>query len=57
MLSLFNFIEGRSNVLITTDVTSRGFNFGKEVDTIVSYDMGKMEEEISRITRSNKRNG
>jgi superfamily II DNA/RNA helicase len=44
MLALFNYIDCKSNLLITTDVTSRGINFGKEIDSIISFDMGDREE-------------
>jgi superfamily II DNA/RNA helicase len=44
MLALFDFCSGRNNLLITTDITSRGLNFGKEVDTIISFDMDTKKE-------------
>ena len=57
MLVLLNFQQGASNVLISTDLTSRGIDFGLAVDTVVSFDLSKNEhEEMARICRANKVN-
>lgn len=52
--TLFNFIEGTSDILLATDLISRGINLGKAVDAIISFDIEDPQTEIARMCRSNK---
>ena len=57
MLSLLNFSEGMHDILISTDLTCRGIDFGKPIDTIISFDIGDKQSEVSRMCRMNRPHG
>jgi superfamily II DNA/RNA helicase len=54
MAAIYDFNNQISNVLVTTELANRGFSY-PPIDAIISFDPCEVfEEELLRMSRSNK---